>query len=136
MRLGRRVLARIATIVTPDTILRWHHRLIAMKWTFAKPRTGRPDLMKEIRSHIVRMATDNPSWGYCRIKGALKHVGHSVARRTIAKTLREHGIMPTPDRPTSWRSFVKSHADVIAQADFFTTEVWTARSLVTTTHSS
>jgi transposase InsO family protein len=77
------------------------------------------------------MATDNPSWGYCRIQGALKHLGHRVARSTIAKTLKEHGIKPSPDRPTSWRTFLKSHADVIAAADFFTTEVWTARGLVT-----
>jgi putative transposase len=77
------------------------------------------------------MATDNPSWGYCRIQGALKHLGHRVARSTIAKTLKEHGIKPSPDRLTSWRTFLKTHADVIAAADFVTTEVWTARGLVT-----
>ncbi|MFQ5472584.1 MAG: transposase [Dehalococcoidia bacterium] len=130
-KLGRRVLARIATIVTPDTILRWHHRLIAAKWTYSSKRAGRPGIMRAIRELIVRMATDNPSWGYCRIQGALKHVGHTVARSTIAKTLKEHGIKPAPGRPTSWRTFVRSHAEVIVQADFFTTEVWTPRGLVT-----
>jgi len=129
--LGRKLLERVATIVTPDTILRWHRRLIAMKWTFTGSRRGRPGIMKEIRELIVRMASDNPSWGYCRIQGALQHLGHRVARSTIAKTLKDHGVKPAPDRLTTWRTFVKSHADVIAAADFFTTEVWTARGLVT-----
>ena len=66
--LGHRILARIATIVTPDTILRWHHRLIAMKWTYPSKRVGRPGIMKAIRELIVRMATNNSSWGYCRIQ--------------------------------------------------------------------
>jgi putative transposase len=69
-RLGRRVLKQVATIVTPDTILRWHRRLIAEKWTFAPKRPGRPGIMKELSSLILRMATDNPAWGYTRIQGA------------------------------------------------------------------
>jgi len=87
--------------------------------------------MKEIRRLIVEMAEDNPSWGYARIQGALKHLDHRVARSTIAKTLKEHGIKPSPDRPMSWATFVRSHAHLIAAADFFTTEVCTARGLVT-----
>lgn len=77
------------------------------------------------------MATDNAGWGYCRIRGELKKLDHRVARSTIAKTLKDHGIPPSTERPTSWRTFLKSHADVIAATDFFTTEVWTARGLVT-----
>jgi putative transposase len=92
---------------------------------------GRPGVMKEIRHLIFEMAEDNPSWGYARIQGALKHLDHGVARSTIAKTLKEHGIKPSPDRPMSWTTFVRSHAHLIAAADFFTTEVWTARGLVT-----
>ena len=88
--LGRRVLDQVATIVTPDTLLRWHRRLIAFKWTYeAKMRVGRPSLMKTIKALIVRMASENPSWGYCRIKGELKGVGHDVARSTIAKVLNK-----------------------------------------------
>ena len=87
--------------------------------------------MKAIRELIVRMATDNSSWGYCRIQGELKKLNHEVARSTIAKTLKEHGIRPSPERPTSWRTFLRTHAGAIAAADFFTTEVWTARGLVT-----
>ncbi len=90
--------------------------------------------MKAIRALIVRMATENAGWGYCRIRGELKKLDHRVARSTIAKTLKDHGIRPAPERPTSWRTFLKSHADVIAAADFFTAEVWTARGLVTHFH--
>ncbi len=130
--LGRRLLSRVATIVTPDTILRWHRQLIAAKWTYpAKRRVGRPGVMKAIREPIVRMATENPTWGYCRIQGELKKLGHQVARSTIARTLKEHGVPPSPARPTSWRTFLRGHADVIAGADFFTAEVWTARGLIT-----
>jgi transposase InsO family protein len=129
--LGRKVLRQIATIVTPDTILAWHRKLIAAKWTYLQKRVGRPGVMKEIRELIVRMAEENPSWGYARIQGALRHLGHRVARSTIAKVLKEHGIHSSPDRPMSWRTFVRSHSHLIAAADFFTTEVWTARGLVT-----
>jgi putative transposase len=87
--------------------------------------------MKEIRALIVRMAEDNSSWGYCRIQGELKKLGHRVARSTIAKTLKEHGIPPSPDRPTTWGTFLRAHEDAIAATDFFTAEVWTARGLVT-----
>jgi len=91
--LGRRMLDRIATIVTPDTILRWHRKLIAAAHTYPhKTRLGRPGLMKAIRELIVRMATENSGWGYLRIRGELKKVGHRVARTTIAKTLKDQGI--------------------------------------------
>jgi hypothetical protein len=95
--LGRKVLRQIATIVTPDTILAWHRKLIAAKWTYPHKRIGRPGVMKEIRGLIVQMATENPNWGYARIQGALTHLDHRVARSTIAKVLKEHGIKPSPD---------------------------------------
>jgi len=77
-RLGRAVLREVATLVTPDTILRWHRELIARKWTYARRRSGRPGVLAEIRRLVLRMATENPSWGYTRIQGALKNVGHRV----------------------------------------------------------
>ncbi len=128
--LGRKVLCQIATIVTPDTILSWHRRLIAAKWTYPRKGVGRPGVMREIRELIVRMAEENPSRGYARIQGQLKHLNHRVARSTIAKVLKEHGIKPSPERPMSWRTFVRSHAHLIAAADFFTTEVWSVRGSV------
>ena len=86
----------VATIVTPDTILRWHRQLIARKWTYPKRRPGRPGVLAEIRRLAVRMATENPSWGYTRIQGALKNLGHRVARSTIATILKQHGHPAEP----------------------------------------
>jgi putative transposase len=130
-RLGRQLLRQVATIVTPDTILRWHRRLIAQKWTFTSRRPGRPGVMREISSLIVRMATENPRWGYSRIQGALRNLDHRVARSTVAKVLKVHGIPPAPGRPSSWRTFLRAHWGAIAGADFFTTEVWTTSGLRT-----
>ena len=130
-RLGRRRLRQVMTLVTPDTILRWHRQLIARKWTGVKRRVGRPGIPHEICQLVVRMAQENPTWGYRRIQGALKNLGHHVARSTIAKMLRAHGIGPVPERPTSWQVFLRAHWPALVAADFFTTEVWTARGLVT-----
>jgi putative transposase len=130
-RLGRRLLAQVATIVTPDTILRWHRQLVARKWTYPTRRPGRPAVLDEIRRLVVRMATENPSWGYTRIQGALKNLGHRVSRSTIATILKAQGIPPSDDRPTSWQTFLRAHWGVAVAADFFTTEVWTVRGLVT-----
>ncbi|MCP4007333.1 MAG: hypothetical protein GY725_24380, partial [bacterium] len=126
-QLGRRLLNRVATIVTPDTIMRWHRRLIALKWTHVKSTPARRGIMKAIRELIVRMALDNSTWGYTRIQGELKDVGHRVGRGTIASTLKDNGIKPAPDRPSSWKAFLKAHWGGIAATDFFTTEVWTPR---------
>ena len=130
-RLGRRLLRQVATMVTPDTILRWHRQLIARKWTYATKRSDRPIVAAEIRRLIVRMAEENPRWGYTRIRGALKNLGHRVGRSTIARTLKAQGIPPVPERPTSWRTFLRAHWGAISGADFFTTEVWTWQGLVT-----
>ena len=130
-RLGRRALREVATIVTPDTLLRWHRQLIARKWTYAKTGTRRRSVLAEIRQLVGRMAKENPTWGYTRIQGALKNLGHHVGRSTIARILRTQGISPVPERPTSWQTFLRAHWGAIAGSDFFTTEVWTWRGLVT-----
>ena len=130
VRVGRRALREMATIVTPDTLLRWHRQLIARKWTYAK-RTSCRGVLAEIRRLVVRMAEENPTWGYTRMQGALKNVGHRVGRSTIARILKAHGLSPVPERPTSWQTFLRAHWGAIAGADFFTTEVWTWRGLVT-----
>jgi hypothetical protein len=121
----------VATLVTPDTILRWHRQLIARKWTAPRRRVGRPGVLHEIRLLTVRMARENPTWGYRRTQGALQNLRHRVARSTVAAILRAQGIGPVPERPTSWGTFLAAHWGAIAAADFFTTEVWTVRGLVT-----
>ncbi len=130
-RLGRRRLGDVATIVTPDTILRWHRQLIARKWTYHEEARRASGRAYGDRRLVVRMAEDNPTWGYTRIVGALKNVGHRVSRSTIARILKAHGMPPVPERRTSWQTFLRAHLGVIAGADFFTTEVWTWRGLVT-----
>jgi hypothetical protein len=95
-RLGRAALREVATIVTPDTLLRWHRQLIARKWTYAKHGPARRGVVAEIRALIRRMAEENPSGSYTRIQGALENVGHRIGRSTIARILRTAGIPPAP----------------------------------------
>src|SRR5262249_51438705 len=131
--LGRALLRGVVTLVTPDTILDWHRRLVAKKWTYAGGAHGNAEVLKAITKHLVRMARENPTWCYDRLQGALKNLGHTVCPNTIKKILRRNGIQPAPDRGrrTPWKTFLKTHARSIFAADFFTTEVWTMRGLVT-----
>src|SRR5215467_7512016 len=131
--LGRRGLASIAGIVTPDTILRWYRRLVAKKYDGStRRRLGRPSTKPDIAALVVRMATENPTWGYTRIRGGLKHVGHDVGRNTIKAILKDHGIEPAPERGAKiwWITFLATHWEGLAAADFFTVEVLTLRGLV------
>ncbi len=131
--IGRRALTEVASLVTPDTILRWHRQLVAKKWTHKRRSPGRPRVMEVIADLIVRMARENRAWGYTRIQGALQNVGHRVGRTTISNIFKEHGIDPAPERGrrTTWSQFLKAHWSVLAAADFFTVEVWGPRGLVT-----
>ena len=90
-RLGREALREVATLVTPDTLLRWHRQLMARKWTYGRKRTSRCGVLAEIRQLVARMPEDNPTWGYTRIQGALKNLGHHVGRSTIARILKVQG---------------------------------------------
>jgi transposase InsO family protein len=134
--LGRKALQEIATIVTPDTILRWHRQLVAAKWDYSnrrKAKPGRPPVSDEVTELILRMARENPTWGYDRIQGALVNLGHRVSDTTVGNILKAHGIEPAPRRKhqTTWKTFIKAHWDVLAAIDFTTVEVWTPRGLVT-----
>ena len=131
--ISRRALTEVASLVTPDTILRWHRQLVARRWTHKRRSPGRRRVMQVIADLTVRMAQQNPSWGYTRIQGALQNVGHRVGRTTIAKILKKNGIDPAPERGkrTTWSQFLKAHWSVLAAADFFTVEVWGLRGLAT-----
>jgi putative transposase len=97
--LGRKLLAEVATIVTPETLLAWHRKLIARKYDGSGQRgPGRPRTAREIEAVVVRMAEENRDWGYRRIQGALSNLGHQLARSTIAEILERHGIEPAPER--------------------------------------
>jgi len=78
------------------------------------------------------MANENPTWGYTRIRGGLKHLGHDVARNTIKAILKDHGIEPAPERRTKmpWKTFLAAQWDGLAAADFFTVEVLTVAGLI------
>jgi putative transposase len=115
-RLGRALMHEVATLLTPDTILRWHRELSARKWTYARQRPGRPGVLREIRRLVIRMATENPRWGYTRIQGALKNVGHQVARSTIAAILKAEGIPPSGKRPSPWRTSSTSKCSITSGA--------------------
>jgi hypothetical protein len=122
----------IATIVTPETLLRWHRKIIAEKYDGSARRApGRPGTAAELMALVVRMATENRNWGYRRIQGALSNLGHSVAHGTIAKILKQQGLEPAPERvrKTTWKEFLRRHWEMIVAADFFTVEVWTLRGL-------
>jgi putative transposase len=131
--LERKVLAELATIVTPDTLLRWHQRLIAQKYDGSgHRRPGRPrTAAAAVEDLVVQMAEQNRDWGYRRIQGALSNLGHNLARSTIADILQRHGIEPAPERirKTTWKEFLRQHWDLIVAADFFTIEVWTTKGL-------
>ncbi len=132
--LGKRALEEIATIVKPATILGWHRRLVARKFDGSKNRgPGRPRIEAEIERLIVRMAEENPGWGYDRIVGALCNLGHVVSDQTVGNVLKRHGIVPAPERTknTTWRQFVRQHLELLVSTDFFTTEVWTCSGMVT-----
>jgi len=132
-RLNRKILTGIEPIVTPDTLLRWYRSLIARKYDGSRARrVGRPRTGEIMEHLVVRMAQENPSWGYTRIRGALRNLGHEIGRNTIKRILAGHGIEPATTRRKgmSWGAFLKVHWGAIAAADFFTVESLTCTGLV------
>jgi putative transposase len=116
-------------LVKPETLLRWHRRLVAGAWTYPHDQTGRPPLDQEVLQLIIRLARENPRWGYQRIKGELQHLGIRVSATTIRTMLRRHGLDPAPRRAdTTWRAFLRQQATGIVACDFFTVDtVWLRR---------
>ncbi len=129
--IGRRGLFEIGTLVTPDTLLRWYRRLIARKYDGSKSRRlGRPRTPVKIEELILKMARENPRWGYTRIRGALCNLGHEIGRNTIKRILLDHGFDPMRKKGMSWKTFLKAHWGAIAATDFFSVEVITQSGLV------
>jgi len=122
-------------VVKPETILGWYRRLIGRKFDGSRCRAypGRPPIGHELSELVVRMARENPSWGYDRIVGALSNLGQKLSDQTVGNILRRHGIPPARKRSgnTTWKDFIAAHMAVLTGADFFTVEVLTWRGLVT-----
>ncbi|MGZ0217507.1 MAG: helix-turn-helix domain-containing protein, partial [Acidimicrobiales bacterium] len=110
---------RTGWLVTPDTLLRWHRRRIARHWTHPTRGPGRPSTSTEIRRLVLRLAAENPTWGYRRIHGELAGLGHRIASSTVWKILKASAIDPAPKRSeVSWSQYLHSQAAVAC--DFFT----------------
>jgi putative transposase len=133
--LGKKALAEVASLVTPDTILGWHRTLVAQKFDGSQKRQapGRPTINAELEALVVRLAQENRSWGYDRLVGALANLGYTISDQTVGNILKRHGIPPAQERKktTTWHEFVRAHMDVLVATDFFTGEVWTWCGLVT-----
>jgi putative transposase len=119
-----------AFLVTPQTLLRWHRELVRRKWTYRRGVPGRPPVDEELRRLIIRLARENPIWGYRRIQGELRKLGFGVAASTVHSILRAEGLGPAPRRGgPGWREFLKAQAKGIVACDFFTVETAWLRTL-------
>ena len=109
-------------LVRPETLLRWHRQLVRRKWTRPHRRPGRPAIDPETRNLVLRLARENPRWGYCRIQGELLRLGTSLSATSIATIMRRAGLSPAPRRGPTWSQFLRSQATGILACDFLTVE--------------
>ena len=124
---ARQHLHQVMLIFKPDTVLRWHRELVRRKWTFKrKAKPGRPGISSELEALIVRLAKENPRWGYDKIQGELLKLGHNLSASSVRNILKRHRITPASERSSgSWRSFLGHYKDQILACDFFTVEtIW------------
>jgi hypothetical protein len=118
--------------VRPETVLRWHRELVRRRWAaFGRRRgPGRPTLPAGVRDLIARLAAENPTWGYQRVRGELFKLGHEVSATAIRTTLRRTGVPPAPRRAgLTWSAFLRAHAGAVLECDFFTVETIRLRTL-------
>jgi transposase len=110
-------------LVQPETLLRWHRRMVARYWTYPTTSKGRPPISDQVQQLVVRLSRENPRWGYQRVHGELLRLGVRVSASSIRRVLRAHGLDPAPRRAqTSWRAFLRQQAAGIAACDFFTVD--------------
>ena len=132
-KVGRKMLTEVCSVFSPATILKWHFKLVAMKYDGSQHRKkyGRPQITDELRNLIIKLARANRDWGAIRIQGQLKYLGYKVCPKTISNVLKKHGLQPDPDykRQTTWNEFVKSHMQSLAAIDFFSVEIYTLSGL-------
>jgi len=132
-RLPRGLLRQVGTLFSPDTILKWHRLLIARKYdgSGAKKPGPAPTKQRMIRDHVLRMAEENPDWGYGRMYGELKKLGYKVHWQTVRRVMLDHGLLDDPYKPpkTTWKTFMASHWESLAATDFFTVEALTKAGL-------
>jgi len=121
-------LKEIATVATPETLMNWIRSQIATKYDGSSKRgVGRPGTAKKTKDLVIKLAGENPGWGYSKILGAAKSLGYDIGRTTIREILSKAGILPAPERRRgkSWKSLLKANWSVMAAADFFTVELLT-----------
>jgi putative transposase len=118
-----------AFFVTPETLLRWHRRIVARRWTYPHRPPSRPPIDQAVRELILRLARENSHWGYVRIVGELRKLGITVSATLVRNVLARAGTPPAPERgASSWRSFLSQHGSTILACDFFTVDtVWLRR---------
>ena len=115
-------LLRVGRLVTPETLLRWHRRLIRWHWTYPR-RSGRPPVDVKLVVLIEQMARENPGWGYKRIQGELLSLGYRIGASTVRRILKRLRIRPAPQRArTTWRQFLRTQAAMMLACDFFTVD--------------
>jgi len=132
--LTRELLEATTVLFTPETVLGWYRKLIAQKYDGSEHRKnpGRPRISQEIIDLVIRFKKENPHWGYTRIRDYLVHLGYKIGETTVKNILLENGFDPEPDltRKTTWKEFIKSHWNVLAACDFFSTELFVKGKLV------
>ncbi len=119
-------LSRAMLLVRTDTVLKWHRELVRRKWTYRRRRAGgRPPLPAEAEALLLRLAKENPRWGYGRLQGELAKLGHALGRSTVRDVLKRRHVPPAPlrrQRGSTWRQFLAQHRDAVLACDFFTVE--------------
>jgi len=134
-KVGRDALAKIGALFSPETLLKWHHSLVAQKYDGTAGKRAKrgpgPTKAKIIRDLVVKLATENPGWGYGRVHGELRELGHKVSKATVRRVMLAHGLLNDPDHPkkTTWRTFLESHFECLHACDFFSVDAWTVKGL-------